>query len=135
MQQPTLMNLKVLLPFGIFADKTGVSRIVAETPEGSFGLLPRRLDCAAAIAPGILIYENQAEGEVYVAVDEGVLVKTGLDVLVSVRNAIGGTDLGQLRAAVEREFLNLNEREQSVRSVMAKIESGFISRLAEFHHE
>jgi F-type H+-transporting ATPase subunit epsilon len=135
MQQPTLMNLKVLLPFGIFADKTGVSRIVAETPEGSFGLLPRRLDCVAAIAPGILIYENQAEGEVYVAVDEGVLVKTGLDVLVSVRNAIGGTDLGQLRAAVEREFLNLNEREQSVRSVMAKIESGFISRLAEFHHE
>jgi F-type H+-transporting ATPase subunit epsilon len=135
MQQPTLMNLKVLLPFGIFAEKTGVSRIVAETPEGSFGLLPRRLDCVAAIAPGILIYENQAEGEVYVAVDEGVLVKTGLDVLVSVRNAIGGTDLGQLRAAVEQEFLNLNEREQSVRSVMAKIESGFISRLAEFHHE
>jgi F-type H+-transporting ATPase subunit epsilon len=49
-----------------------------------------------------------------VAVDEGVLVKTGLDVLVSVRNAISGTDLGQLREAVEREFLNLNEREQSV---------------------
>jgi F-type H+-transporting ATPase subunit epsilon len=64
-----------------------------------------------------------------------VLVKTGLDVLVSVRNAIGGTDLAKLREAVEREFLNLTEREQSVRSVMAKMESGFISRLAEFHHE
>ena len=135
MQQMTLMNLRVLLPFRIFAEKTGVLRIVAETREGSFGLLPRRLDCVAALAPGILIYQNEAEGEVCLAVDEGVLVKTGLDVLVSVRNAIGGTDLGQLRAAVEREFLNLNEREQSVRSVMAKIESGFISRLAEFHHK
>jgi F-type H+-transporting ATPase subunit epsilon len=135
MQQPTLMNLKILLPFGIFAGKTGVSRIVAETREGSFGLLPRRLDCVAALAPGILIYENEAEGEVYLAVDEGVLVKTGLDVLVSVRNAIGGMDLGQLREAVEREFLNLNEQEQSVRSVMAKMESGLIRRLAEFHHE
>jgi F-type H+-transporting ATPase subunit beta len=31
MQPPTLMNLKVLLPFRIFAEKTGVSRIVAET--------------------------------------------------------------------------------------------------------
>jgi F-type H+-transporting ATPase subunit epsilon len=122
--QPALMNLEVLLPFRIFAKKTGVSRIVAETHAGSFGLLPRRLDCVAALAPGILIYENEAEGEVYVAVDEGVLVKTGLDVLVSVRNAIGGTDLGQLREAVEREFLNLNEREQSVRSVMAKMEIG-----------
>jgi F-type H+-transporting ATPase subunit epsilon len=129
------MHLKVLLPFQIFAEKTGVSRIVAETRKGSFGLLPHRLDCVAALAPGILIYENETEGEVYVAVDEGVLVKTGFDVFVSVRNAIGGTDLGQLREAVEREFMNLNKREQDVRSVMAKMESGFISRLAEFHHE
>ena len=135
MPQPALMHLKILLPFGIFAEKTGVSRIVAETREGSFGLLPHRLDCVAALAPGILTYQNEGEGEVYAAVDEGVLVKTGLDVLVSVRNAIGGTDLDQLHAAVEKEFLNLDEREQSVRSVMAKMESDFISRLAEFHHE
>ena len=135
MPQPALMNLKVLLPFEIFADKTGVSRIVAETREGSFGLLPHRLDCVAALAPGILTYQLGAQAEVYMAVDEGLLVKTGLDVLISVRNAIGGTDLGQLHAAVEREFLHLNEREQSVRSVMAKMESDFISRLAEFHRE
>ena len=135
MQQRTLMNLKVLLPFRVFAEETGVSRIVAETSEGSFGLLPHRLDCVAALAPGILIYEHDAKSEVYVAIDEGVLVKTGLDVLVSVRNAISGTDLGQLRETVEREFLDLNEREQNVRSVMAKMESGFIRRLAEFHHE
>jgi F-type H+-transporting ATPase subunit epsilon len=129
------MNLKVLLPFEIFAEKTGVSRIVAETREGSFGLLPHRLDCVAALAPGILIYENEAEGEIYVAVDEGVLVKTGLDVLVSVRNAIAGTDLGKLHDAVEREFLNLDKQERSVRAVMARMESDFIRRAAEFHHE
>ena len=109
------MNLKVLLPFQIFAEKIGVSRIVAETLGGSFGLLPHRLDCVAALTPGILIFETELEGEVCVAVDEGVLVKTGPDVLVSVRNAIAGTDLGQLREAVEREFLHLNERERSVR--------------------
>ena len=135
MPQPALMNLKVLLPFQIFADQTGVSRIVAETSEGSFGLLPHRLDCVAALSPGILTYQLGAQAEVYMAVDEGVLVKTGLDVLVSVRNAIGGTDLGQLHAAVEREFLHLNEREQSVRSVMATMESDLIRRLAEFHHD
>jgi F-type H+-transporting ATPase subunit epsilon len=129
------MHLKILLPFGVFADKTGVSRIVAETREGSFGLLPHRLDCIAALAPGILVYENEGEGEVYAAVDEGVLVKTGLDVLVSVRQAVGGTDLGQLHALVEKEFLSLDERERSVRSVMSKMESDFISRLAEFHYE
>lgn len=135
MQQPTFMNLRVLLPFQVFAEKTGVTRIVAETREGSFGLLPHRLDCVASLAPGILIYESEADGEVYVAVDAGVLIKTGLDVLVSVRNAIAGTDLGKLRDSVEREFLNLDEREQNVRSALAKMESGFIRRLAEFHHD
>jgi F-type H+-transporting ATPase subunit epsilon len=129
------MNLKVLLPFQVFAEKTGVSRIVAETREGSFGLLPQRLDCVAALTPGILIYETEVEGEFYVAVDEGVLVKTGPDVLVSVRRALGGTDLGQLRDAVEKEFLTLDEHEQMVRSVMAKLEAGFLRRFAGFQHE
>ena len=129
------MNLKVLLPFRIFAEITGVSRIVAETPNGSFGLLPRRLDGIAALAPGILIYEAEAEGEVYLAVDAGVLVKTGAQVLVSVRRAIRGTDLGQLRATVEREFLILDAREQQMRAVMAKLESGFLNRFVSLQHE
>lgn len=135
MPQPILMSLKVLLPYGVFAHKYAVSRIVAQTSDGAFGLLPHRLDCVADLVPGILCYENAAEGEVNLAIDEGVLVKTGLDVLVSVRNAIGGTDLGQLRAAVEREFVQVSEREQHVRTVMATMESNFIRRLAEFHHE
>ena len=128
------MNLKILLPFRIFAEKTGVSRIVAESHEGSFGLLPHRLDCVAALAAGILIYETKAEGEAYVAVDEGVLVKTGSDVLVSVRNAIAGTDLGQLREAVQREFLHLDEQEKNVRSVLAKMEGDLMRRMATFHN-
>ena len=132
---PTPMNLKVLLPFGVFAEKTGVSRIVAETRAGSFGLLPRRLDCVTALVPGILIYETALEGEVYLAVDEGVLVKTGPDVFVSVRRAMGGTDLGQLREAVEKEFRALAEHEQSVRTVMAKLESGVLRRFVSFQHE
>jgi F-type H+-transporting ATPase subunit epsilon len=129
------MNLKLLLPFQIFADKTGVSRIVAETREGSFGLLPHRLDCVAALVPGILTYKTESDGEVFVAVDEGVLVKTGPDVLVSVRRAIGGTDLGQLHDAVKTEFLTLDEHEQSVRTVTAKLEIGFLRRFATFQHE
>jgi F-type H+-transporting ATPase subunit epsilon len=129
------MNLKVLLPFQIFAEKSGVSRIVAETREGSFGLLPHRLDCVAALAPGILTYETEADGEVFVAVDEGVLIKAGSDVLVSVRRALGGTDLSQLRAGIEREFLTRDKNEQSVRAAVAKMEAGFLRRFAGLQHE
>jgi len=132
---PLRMHLKVLLPFQIFADKIGVVRIVAETREGSFGLLPHRLDCVAALAPGILVYESDAEGEAYVGLDEGVLIKTGANVLVSARNAMAGTDLGKLHETIEREFLQLNEQEKNVRAVLAKLESGFIRRMAAFHNE
>ncbi len=128
----SLMSLKVLLPYQVFADKSGVLRIVAETCDGSFGLLPQRLDCVAALTPGILIYQTGTDGEVFVAVDEGVLVKTGADVLISVRRAIVGKDLAQLRNAVEQEFVTLDVQEQSTRSVMAKLETGLLRRLATF---
>lgn len=133
--QTTHMNLKILLPFKVFAELTGVLRIIADSRAGSFGLLPNRLDCVTALVPGILVYETETAGEVCIAVDEGILVKAGIDVLVSVRNAIGGTDLGKLREAVEQEFMNLDEQEKSVRSVLAKLESGFVRRFAAFHHE
>jgi len=129
------MNLKILLPFKVFAEKVAVSRLVAETHDGSFGVLPQRLDCVAALVPGILAYETRSDGEVFVAVDEGVLVKTGADVLVSVRRALSGTDLGQLRKSVESEFLALDESEQSTRTVMAKLENGFLRRFASFRDE
>jgi F-type H+-transporting ATPase subunit epsilon len=128
------MNLRILLPFQIFAVKTGVSRIAVDTTEGSLGLLPHRRDCVAALVPGILTYETDGSGPVYVAVDEGVMVKTGSDVLVSVRHAIGGADLSQLHEAVKREFLKIDEQERDVRTAIAKMEGSLIQRVAEFHH-
>jgi F-type H+-transporting ATPase subunit epsilon len=129
------MDLKILLPFRIFAEIKNVSSIVAETSEGFFGLLPQRLDCVAALVPGIFTYETETKSIHYLAVDEGVLVKAGTQVLVSVRNAIGGADLGKLRESVENEFMKLDDNEKNVRSVMAKMESGFIYRLEKFRKE
>lgn len=131
----TAMSLRVLLPFQVFAEEHGVSRIVAETRGGSFGLLPHRLDCAAALIPGILTYQCGAQPAIYLAVDAGVLVKTGPRVLISVRRAIGGKDLGQLRQAVEQEFLRLDQQERDARSITAKLETTFLSRFAKFQHE
>lgn len=121
-----LLHLQILLPFQIFADIADVQSIVAETRNGSFGLLPHRLDCVAALEPGILTYTTTTDGEVYIAVDEGILVKTGGEVRVSVRNAQRGADLQSLHAAVQEQFLNLDEREREVRTTLAKLESGFI---------
>ena len=127
------MRLKVLLPHQILIEVTQVSRIVAETRDGAFGLLPHRRDCVAALVAGILTYESEADGEVFVAVDQGVLTKIGGDVQVSVRRASRGTDLAQLRQAVLQDYLTLNALELGARAATQKLESGFVGRFARFH--
>ncbi len=129
------MRLEILLPFRVFSDDANVSSIVAETHDGSFGLLPHRRDCVAALVPGILSYQSVGEGEVFVAVDQGVLTKTGGDVRVAVRRASRGTDLAQLRNAVQRDYLTLDALEQAARKATHQLESGFVGRFARFHNE
>jgi F-type H+-transporting ATPase subunit epsilon len=129
------MTLEILLPFQVFLRKSGVTRVVAETRSGSFGLLPRRLDCVAALTPGILVYETEQEGEAYVAIDEGVMVKTGPTVMVSVRHAHAGSDLSRLRASVETEFRVQREAEREASSVLARLEAGFLRRFARLRRD
>lgn len=128
----SLMQLKILLPFQVFTQQTQVTSIVVETSAGSYGLLPQRLDCVATLVAGILSYQTEANGEMYVATDCGILVKTGSIVTVSVRNAVAGTDLTQLRDIVQQQFVHLNEQEQNLRSVLAKLESRFMRKFREF---
>lgn len=55
--------------------------------------------------------------------------------MVSVRNAIGGSDLGKLHESVEKEFKELDDNEKNIRSVMAKMESSFMLRLLKFKQQ
>lgn len=129
------MTLKLLLPTGVFLDTTEVSRVVAETREGSFELLPHRLDCVAALAPGIFTYDSAASGTTYLAVDTGVLVKAGAEVLVSVRRAVAGPDLDRLHEAVKQQFLKHNSEDATFSTALNKMEGGFVSRLLELQRE
>lgn len=129
------MTLKVLLPHKVFSEEQNVLRIVATTPQGAFGILPNRLDCVASLSAGILVIEVEGEEEAYIAVDEGVLVKAGADVRISVRNAMNGMGLEDLRHALEDEFIQLDEQEQKMRSALTKMESGFVQRLVAFKQD
>lgn len=125
-----LMTLKVLLPFEVFANEQEVTSIVVETAQGSYGLLPQRLDCVAALVPGIMSFEIDGRDEQFFALDAGVIVKTGNMVLISVRRALRGNDLAGMRDSVEKEFLTLDAQEEEMRSAMDRLESGFMRRFA-----
>jgi F-type H+-transporting ATPase subunit epsilon len=129
------MKLKILLPSQVYAEKDQVTRLVVETSQGSFGILPHRRDCVAVLVPGILTFETQAEGVAYAAIDVGVLVKMGADVHISVRRAVFGAALGRLRETVQREYSVLDQTELAVRQVSEKLENGFLRRVVELHRE
>jgi F-type H+-transporting ATPase subunit epsilon len=131
----TLMQLKVLLPSVSLIAKDDVLSIVADTPSGAFGILAQRLDCAAALIPGILVYQTQGGAEGFIAVDEGLLVKVGNAVTVTVRRAVQGTDLATLHRLVAEQFLSLNQYEIAERTLKAKLETGFLKRFASFQDE
>jgi len=125
------MQLKVLLPTEILLDEA-VRKVTAEAANGSFCLLPKHIDFVAALVPGLLSFETEKEGrEVFLAVAEGVLVKSGQEVLVSVRNAARGGDLGEMRQIVEEKFKILDDKEKTARTAMARIEAGFVRRFLE----
>jgi len=124
------MKLKILLPTEVFLEQD-VTKIVAEAQNGSFCLLPQHIDFVAALSPGLLSYEDTEGEEVFLAVDEGVLVKRGDRVFLSSRNAIRGPNLGMLERTVEETFMVLDDREKTARSAVAKIEASFVRRFLE----
>ncbi len=124
------MQLRILLPTKVLVDEKA-SKVIAEAQDGSFCLLPAHIDFVAALVPGLLSFEDENGEEVYLAVDEGILVKEGQIVWVSARNAVKGKELGQLRQTIEDTFRVLDDREKTARSAMAKIEAGFVRRFLE----
>jgi F-type H+-transporting ATPase subunit epsilon len=121
------MRLKVLLPTHVLIDEDA-TKVIAEAEDGFFCLLPRHRDFVAALVPGLLSFTDAGGGEEWLAVDEGILVKAGPEVLVSTRNAMRGPDLGSLRQTVEEQFRLLDERERMTRYALARLEAGFVRR-------
>ncbi|HUT37083.1 MAG TPA: F0F1 ATP synthase subunit epsilon [Planctomycetota bacterium] len=123
------MDLKVLTPERTVVDQA-VTKVIAEGADGSFCLLPRHADFVAALVPGLLEIHDGGT-ETFFAVDEGILVKVGPEVLVSARRAVRGDDLEHLRETVEHEFRALDEHQRQVRAAAARLEADLVRRFME----
>lgn len=121
------MRLKLLEPTAVLVNEE-VSKVVADAANGSFCLLPRHIDFVAALVPGILFYWPVEGEQRLAAVNEGILVKQGEEVLVSVLNGVLGTDLAALEEDVEKWFHDLDEQARRARSAVARLEAGAIRR-------
>jgi F-type H+-transporting ATPase subunit epsilon len=124
------MRLKVMLPTEILLDVETI-QVNAEAQNGAFSLLPRHIDFTTALVPGLLSYITEDEAEEFIAVDEGILVKVGSEVLVSTRNAALGPDLGRLQEMIDQQFALLDEHERQARSAFARMEADLVRRFIE----
>jgi len=121
------MRLEVITPMAVCVDRP-VRRIVAEGPDGHFGMLPGHVDFVSELVPGILLYETEEGTERFVAINSGTLVKCGDEVRVAVRGAVDGDNLQKLRAKVEADFRKHDEEEREARAALARLEASMIRR-------
>ena len=122
------MTLTILLPDAVLLTEP-VRKLVAEGENGLFGILPRHVDLVEPLVPGILSFvpdDAAADEEVFVAVNEGVLVKCGDAVDVSVRDAVVGPELGALEQTVRDRFERIDAREGAMQTALAKLEADVI---------
>lgn len=127
------MTLRVWTPERLVL-RAKADRIVAEAGNGFFGLLPRHIDYLAGLVPSLLMYSDDEE-EHFLAVDKGILVKCGFDVMISVRNAIGGDNLEALEAEVREKFLREDQKEEEISMAMDQLEADFIRRFVEMKEQ
>lgn len=127
------MNLKIIIPTEVLIDRE-VTKVIAEAENGNFCLLPHHIDFVAALVPGILSFTIDTGKEIFVAVDEGILVKCDREVLVSTRNAIEGKNLETLKQTVTEQFQILDEKEKLTRSALARFETSMMRHFKELGH-
>ena len=128
------MKLKILIPTEVLVN-CAVTKVIAEAENGHFCLLPHHIDFVAALVPGILSYTTTTEEEVFVAVDQGILVKCAQEVLVSTLNAVEGNSLETLKQTVTEQFQILDEKEKLTRSAVAQFEASMMRHFKELGHE
>ena len=124
------MKLKVFLPTEIFLN-IEVVKVVGESPSGSFAVLPRHVDIATALVPGIVAYFTSGSREFLMAVNGGILVKQGENLSIATRMAVKG-ELGSLNSAVEKFINEVDDKERKARTAVAKMEADLVRRFVEF---
>lgn len=133
----TTLRFRLIQPTGVLLDVTA-TRVLAESLEGGFAVLPRHIDGVAALAVGIvqinaLTRPEDGDGggskRFYAAVDGGLLVKCAAQVTVSTPQASVGESLAAMADVVAEQFRERDEQERLTRSALARLEAGTLREL------
>jgi F-type H+-transporting ATPase subunit epsilon len=103
------MKLTIVLPDRIMAEKE-VQAVTAQTQHESVELLQRHMDIVLTLSCGLLEYCDEGGMRWYVAHDDGVLVKDGREVLVSIGRAVQDPDRSRVTEALQEYLTAVDAR-------------------------
>ena len=115
------MRLEIFVPSRthVFYD---VDLVDVETEDGRLALLPRHIDCVAALVAGLVRYRDGDREEHYLGTDGGTLVKIGDRVLISTPRAVVGRRLGSIHGELEERRREREERAREAQKALARLE-------------
>ncbi|MDR2777916.1 MAG: hypothetical protein LBB13_00200 [Rickettsiales bacterium] len=129
MYSKNILNLRIYTPQKLFLEEKIVKMHISET-EVNYTILPRHIDYLSSFNRSTVNFEKTNGEKVYLWLNQGILVKCGREIQISVFSAISGGDSEpDLRKAMEnfqKNFKNLVESGKKFKSTLRNIESRII---------
>jgi F-type H+-transporting ATPase subunit epsilon len=119
------MQFTFVTPQGIVLQQN-IRKITLETLDGYYTLLPRHVDFVSALTAGIVTFLSEDNTEKYAACHQGIIVKKGDKITISVQNAVLGETLSELQELIKIEFKQREEQRKQLNTAMARLELGIM---------
>ena len=114
------MTLEVFVPSEVhsFYD---IRLVDVESVSGRMTFLPRHVDSAAALVPGLVRFEGPDGDEHFLGSDGGTVVKIGDRVMISTPRAVVGVALGELHDELVRRHRERTERDRRAQQAFTRM--------------
>lgn len=125
------MRIKVQLPDQILYE-ADVKLVSFQAEDGTFTMLPRHIDFASSLVPGIVRFVEKENGqEKYLATSKAVLVKKSDLVTISTTTAVMSDSLDTVQEQIQAELDEVAEEMQEARDSLSRLEVAIVKKYME----
>ena len=128
------INLRVYTPDKLVVEDV-IKKINVNGKEGSFTILPKHIDYVSSFVDSVIAYVDNNEKTKFLAVNQGILIKTGRNLEISTFNVIKSNSLLELKnvlkLSVEEDNKN-EEKRKKINDNLKKMEFLMLNKLTKF---
>lgn len=129
-----ILNLRIYTPEKLVLEEE-ILKITVNGEEGSFTILPRHIDYISSFNDCIIYYTDKNEKVKFIAVNQGILTKTGRNIEISTFHIITGNSLQELKNNMNEmasKSEDLANYDQKINQNLKQIEFNLFKKIMEF---